>query len=70
MLVIKRSAENTVDGTFRNITFNGIRVIWDASCTVDTMYFVNADFLYFKVHKNTNFKWDKRISADCFSGVI
>lgn len=52
----ERFAGNAVaDAGFLNITFKGIPVIFDRSCTSGYMYFLNSKYLSFVVHEDADF---------------
>lgn len=41
---------------YQSIDFNGVPLIVDTNCTAGTLYMLNTNYLYFKVHANDNFK--------------
>ena len=43
------------DGGFANLEFKGTGIVWDESCTADTVYFVNSHYLNLKFHAKRNF---------------
>jgi hypothetical protein len=46
---------SVADAGFMNITFKGIPVIFDRSCTAGYMYFLNSKYLSFVVHEDADF---------------
>lgn len=46
---------SVADAGFMNLTFKGIPVIFDRSCTAGYMYFLNSKYLSFVVHRDADF---------------
>jgi hypothetical protein len=46
---------SVADAGFMNITFKGVPVIFDRSCTAGYMYLLNSKYLSFVVHKDADF---------------
>lgn len=49
------SGNSVADAGFMNITFKGVPVIFDRSCTAGYMYFLNSKYLSFVVHEDADF---------------
>lgn len=49
------SGNAVADAGFMNITFKGIPVVFDRSCTAGYMYFLNSKYLSFVVHEDADF---------------
>lgn len=45
-----------VNGTFEVLEFGNAEIVWDSKCPAGHMYFLNDNYIYFKHHKNFNFK--------------
>ena len=53
------------DGGFRSVDFCGIPVVYDPACDTNRMYFLNLDYLKFRVHRDAYFKLDReRLSTN------
>lgn len=49
----------TAEGTFMELTFKGMPVIWDNDCASGYMYFINNDHLFFNIWKGRDFTTSK-----------
>ena len=53
------SAGGTAEGTFMDLTFKGIPILWDNDCTAGYMYFINSKHLRLNIWKGRNFTTSK-----------
>jgi hypothetical protein len=53
------TSASTADAGFRTLEYEGVPVYFDINCPENHMYFINTDYMFFKSHKDANFKLDK-----------
>lgn len=67
------------DQGFQALKYEGVDVIYDSQCAAGRMYFLNTDYLKFKIHKDFNFKMgdfiepadqDVKVAKILFSGQL
>jgi hypothetical protein len=57
--IVSTGIAKGADSEVSNLTFSGIPIMWDVNCPKNLMYFLNEEYLKFKVHSGANFKTEE-----------
>lgn len=57
--IISTGVARHADSELSDLTFSGIPILWDVNCPDNKMYFLNEEYMKFKVHSGANFKTEE-----------
>lgn len=61
---IRFTSRSKGDGSFSDLSYKGVPLMWDSDCTAGVMFFLNGKTLKFYVHPDRNFKTTEIAKAD------